>query len=149
MRLLHSIIPTEKYLYSCKIVESPLCTFCRQGNETIKHLLYRCEIVKRFWKALVSLVHEKCQHAHTLRPEESLVLFGVSERQVSDKGLDMIIMWAKFFIYKSKIKKTIPTIHAFHPFMKCRWTSDKYASIMNNTLPKFNRIWTPYLLMLD
>jgi len=70
-------------------------------NQTIEHLFYRCQRVMQFWNALTVLIQDKCQHAHNLRIDEKLVIFGMSQGIMTDQGLDKIIMWSKFHIYKS------------------------------------------------
>ena len=149
LRILHRILSTEKYLYTCRIVESPLCTFCRLENETIDHLFYKCDRVKHFWDALTRLIQNNCPHAYNFRFDEKLVLFGMSEGLVTDQGLDQIIMWAKYVIYKSKFQKTLPTVHIFVQFFKLKWNTEKFISVLENTQLKFNKIWLPYLSLLD
>jgi hypothetical protein len=42
-KLLHRTIPTNTFLYTCRLVETDLCAFC---GETIMHLFGDCNIVK-------------------------------------------------------------------------------------------------------
>ena len=48
-RLLHRQIATQKFLYSCKIADSPLCALCNEEIETIPHLFWQCNITNMFW----------------------------------------------------------------------------------------------------
>ena len=149
LRILHRILPTEKYLHRCKIVESPLCNFCLHEPETLDHLFWKCEFTKQFWEALVVLIQEKCVHVHNLHFDEKLILFGISDQVRTDKGLDLLIVWSKFFIYKAKLSKTRPRIQTFLQTLKFRWNIEKYRSIVNGLQAKFNEIWMPYLPLLD
>ena len=44
---------------------------------------------------------------------ENIVLFGHDIHFESDNTFDLIILQAKFFIYKCKINKTVPQLHYF------------------------------------
>ena len=149
MRLLHRILPTEQYLHRCRLVESPLCNFCRQEPETLQHLFWTCEIVNQFWEALTLLIQDKCPHTHHLRFEEKLILFGKSENVWTDKGLDMLIIWSKFFVYKAKLAKTQPRIQACMQTLNLRWMMERYISTVNGSQTKFDRIWSPYLPLFE
>ena len=46
-QILHRIIATNKYLYKLKLIDSPVCSFCKQEVETIEHLFFECFCVKR------------------------------------------------------------------------------------------------------
>ena len=46
LRILHRILPTNKYLYMCRIVEPACCSFCKQEEETISHPFWYCDIVQ-------------------------------------------------------------------------------------------------------
>ena len=41
IRIIHRILPTKKYLYQIKTIDSPICTNCNQ-EETLTHLLWTC-----------------------------------------------------------------------------------------------------------
>ena len=58
-RLLHRILPTNRYVYSQKTVDSPMCTFYGQEEETIRHLLWHCDISQMFWNGLTLLMDSK------------------------------------------------------------------------------------------
>ena len=149
MRVLHRLIPTEMYLHKCKIVESPLCGFCARENESIEHLFWNCRFVKTLWNDIMSVIREKCPHASNLRFDDMLVLFGISNVVRTDMGLDLLIIWAKFFIFKSKLQKTIPAFQAFLSFLKYRYALHKYSSIINGNWERFNRTWLPYQSLID
>ena len=84
-RLLHRILPTNKYLHTCNIADSPLCTFCQLENETISHLFWHCHHVQTFWAQLLSLIHEKCTNCDRLAFSEKLILFGWNDTTTTDK----------------------------------------------------------------
>ena len=48
-KILLRIIPTNKYLKVCNIIDNGSCYFCHSEVETIEHLFYLCPIVKELW----------------------------------------------------------------------------------------------------
>ena len=98
-RLLHRLLPTNKFIFHCKIVDDPLCSFCNQEIETIRHLLWNCYVVKAFWEGLNSLLIANCAHCQNILFSEELVLFGTKNGIETDITLELIILMAKFYIY--------------------------------------------------
>ena len=41
-------LPTNKYLFMCKLIETQACYFCEITTETIQHLFWYCPVVKNF-----------------------------------------------------------------------------------------------------
>ena len=78
MRLLHMILPTGRYLFLQKIIDSPCCSFCKQDEETITHLLWGCTVIQSFWSNLQTLIKETCINCMHSELSEALVLFGVT-----------------------------------------------------------------------
>jgi hypothetical protein len=148
LRLIHRCLPTEKYLNICKIVDSPNCTFCQLEEENIQHLMWKCPVVHTFWVALLDYIKEKCFHANNLNLSETLVLFGICDGTVTDRGLDNLLIWAKFYIYKSKLQKVIPEFKVFMSIVKYRINMEKYLSLINNN-SNFNSTWDPYLSLIN
>jgi hypothetical protein len=141
LRILHRILATEEYLHTCKIVNSPLCNFCNAENQDIVHL--------NFWQALLNLLKDKCTHTGNLAWNDMLIVFGMSNRIITDIGLDKIILWAKFYIFKSKMQKTVPSIQAFLPILKYKVSIEKYLSKMNGSERRYTQTWTPYMTMVN
>jgi hypothetical protein len=50
-KLLHRTIPTNTFLYKCRLVETELCAFCEETRETILHLFCDCNtfILRIYW----------------------------------------------------------------------------------------------------
>lgn len=48
-RFIHRILGVNEYLYKMKMVNSPLCQFCLNENESIDHLFWHCPIVAKFF----------------------------------------------------------------------------------------------------
>ena len=90
MRLLHRILPTGRYLFLRKIIDSPLCSFCKQKEETIFQLFWRCTVIQSFWSNLQTLIKETCINCTHFELSEALVLFGVTDNIITDKVIDLL-----------------------------------------------------------
>ena len=145
LRILHRILPTNKYLCMCRIVESACCSFCKQEEETISHLFWHCDIVQVFWAKLKTALNESCENCVEPIFTETLVLFGVKENVVTDRVIDLIIILAKYYIFKCKLQGSTPIAKIFIKSLKQRYIVEKYASLVCNRNHSFNLEWLPYL----
>ena len=143
-RLLHRILPTQKYLALCKITDSPLCTFCVTSIESIRHLFWDCKYVQDFWKDLNEYIKEKCTHCDRLNFNIELILFGVSKLINTDKPLNFIILFAKFYIYKCKLETINPILNNFIRQLQYRYIIEKNLALKNNKETEFQRNWQIY-----
>ena len=143
-RLLHRLLPTNRYLYLRRIKDCRICSFCGIEEETIRHLFWSCDFVKRFWANLQSLLVEKCPLIHNLVFTEEMILFGHKENMYCDKVFDLIILIAKYYIYSNKFTSTIPSVFMFIHVIKRRYDIEKYLSINVNKFHNFQLSWFPY-----
>jgi len=45
-RITHRILGTNSLLNKMKITNDPLCSLCKQSDETLEHLFWECQISK-------------------------------------------------------------------------------------------------------
>ena len=148
-RLLHRILPTKKYLALCKLTDSSACSFCGQETETLNHLFWNCIHVQKFWNDFLELLKEKCIHCARFNLNEQLVLFGSSDNTYTDKPINFIILFAKFYIYKSKFQSNIPLLRQFLQQMRNRYNIEKLLAFRNNKAFEFERDWQLYFPLLE
>ena len=140
-RILHYIITTNRSVAKFITGQDSNCTFCGAHSETIIHLFWKCKFVQRFWNELSFLINKKCIHAHKFRFTENLVIFGKCDLISTDKICDLIILIAKFYIYRSKVQNNILNINVFIQELYKRYHIEK---IINNNSNAFKNYWTPY-----
>ena len=148
-RLLHRILPTQKYLTLCKIADSSLCVFCNTNVETLNHLFWNCIYVRTFWNDFLKLLREKCTHCDRLNLCQELILFGIAEHLYTDEALDSVILYAKFFIYKCKLQDIKPEVNLFFIELKHRFVIEKAVASKKGRLKKFVEKWRMYQHFLN
>ena len=141
-RILHHILTTNRSVAKYDESQDHRCTFCNKYSETIQHLFWGCEKVSSFWDSLSTLINRRCQHVHNFHIDRDLVLFGQSQIVYTDNICNLMIMMAKFFIYRSKVNKSLPTLNAFIPEFYQRYSIEK---IISKNSQKFKNDWIPYL----
>ena len=53
-KILNNIVFTNEKMFRLKMIDSPLCTFCKRETEFIEHLFFYCNVTRTFWKAFCS-----------------------------------------------------------------------------------------------
>ena len=146
MRILHRLLPTQKYLHMIKEAESPICTFCKINSETIPHLLWHCPFTKRFWNDVNTWLCNRCTHLENFIFSESLVLFGHNEHTNLDPILELIILLSKYHIFKCKTSKSLPNLVAFKNVLAERYYLEKARLLPHNdhSVGQFEINWMKY-----
>ena len=149
LRIIYRVLPTNRYLFLKKIVDNANCTFCNNEEETIVHLLWSCDIIAPFWEELLQMLLNTCNHIYNMQLSEELILFGVKENIVTDQAFDLIMMLAKYYIYSCKWNNNIPNVPAFRRLLCTRYNVERYRSIINNKLEKFDQLWFQYKRFIE
>ena len=92
---------------------------------------------------------EKCVHLSNLNFSDILVIFGVKQNVVTDKNFDLVLLWAKYFIYCCQRQKTTPNLNGFLGVLKKRYDVVRYVAIKSGQLEKFNEGWYPYKALIS
>ena len=107
-KIVHGYVATNHLLYKMDIVNSDVCTFCKHCEQTVFHLFYDCNHVKRLWLAVEQWLTREC--GIDLKFCAKDVLFGVVEK---DNFLNSIICYARLYIMKCKIQDKQIAIEGF------------------------------------
>ena len=141
-RILHHILTTNKSVSNFKREQTPLCTFCNKHDETILHLFWECQKVKVFLKSLENVINNRCMHSFNFRFTKSLMIFGYCFDITTDSICDLVILIAKYFIYRCKVQKLNLNIQLFKRELYNRYLVEK---IVNKNSVIFRNKWGPYL----
>ena len=51
----------NKKLYTFKLIDNPICSFCKTGNENVLRVFHPCTLTRRLWSQL-QLFQQNCQN---------------------------------------------------------------------------------------
>ena len=137
-KLLYRIIPTNKYIYRCKIKESNLCDFCHCNIETIEHLFWVFATVPNLWNQLVNFIRTKVT-SFTLK--KHIVIFGILPHTIQNSWLNYLFILMQYFIFNMKCRGIRPLYSTFKHVLKIKLEIDKEIALANDTLNSNNLKW--------
>ena len=140
-RILHQILTTNRSVSKFKPEQNHLCSFCNAHSETIQHLFWECRKTKQFWISLSEFINKRAIHSHNFRFTHNLVFFGVCDSIQTDNICNLIILMAKFYIYRCKVQKNDLNLKVFILELYNRYSIEK--CIKKNSLV-FRTSWAPY-----
>ena len=149
LRLCHNILVTNCILKKMGISERDMCTFCENEKDSVQHYLWYCTFSQCFWTQLENVLKDKCEQCQRVKFNIELVLFGNDDVTKTDDQFDHIILLAKYFLYKNKIKKTKPEIKNFLHELKIQYETEKYMYSLEMKYTEFCRQWYPYEKLLE
>lgn len=140
-RFIHKILPSNEFLFKIGIVESDKCTFCGVEKETIKHVMWSCDKISSFWKEVIKWLED-------LNIEVTLsfnnVCFGVYNRSQTN-FINMILIWAKRFIYKCKYQETKVIFQDYKQWVIHMQKVERFIAVSKDKLGSHLKKWDPML----
>ena len=134
-KIIHYILPTNSYLYKCKIKDSPNCGFCHLQIETIQHLLWECPKSKTLWLQLSdSLLSKEITYNFTAKN----TIVGDSTAPILIEHLKLI---TKHYIFTQKINQKELEIKELLNIIKHKSNIEKHYS---KDLSKYYNKWEPW-----
>ena len=105
--------------------------------------------MKTFWKQLEDEIKNKCSLVKIKDIPKSVILFGCAPNFVSNSIFDMLIVLAKFYIYRQKVQDKLPYFKSFLKDLKYEYTCEKYNATIRSTEHKFKQKWLSILPLID
>ena len=122
---------------------------CNVNEETLTHLFWERVFVQQFLKDLERLIRTKCYNCARFSFKLELVIFGHSNNVITDKAMDLIILLAKFYIYKCRFLDDTPNCLSFVLQLKNRIEIERLIAIRRNKYKQFQLLWFPYSNLLE
>lgn len=146
-RIINRILTTNLFLCRIKLKDTSLCTFCKEEEESLSHILCKCPFVKCFWNNVMDWLKKKCVHIFNLVLTDQLIIFGCNDRTKTDPVFDLLLLLGKYFIYKCKCMGIKPHITAFKSEIKQRYRIEKIT--YHNNANSFNTRWAMYHCLFE
>ena len=141
-KLLNRIIFTNDKFFKFKLVDSPSCTFCKTNEESLEHLLFFCKITEFFWKEVLSCLA-------ILNNE--IVDFSLIDVLFGKFDIDedfIVINHILFYIYRSKLDKTKPSLEVFKAKLKAIFNIEFLIAKRNGKLAQHYKKWDSFISVL-
>lgn len=144
-KLIHRIIPCNKYLSNIRIKQEDSCPNCGE-QDTLPHFFYHCSLVHDFWTKITEWLLQNANF--DLNPSLEEILFGRPIRSSSDKISNFLFILTKFFIYRQRLFHDTD-LNLLHILMELRSKIkvEKYICELEGKPYKAN-MWNPILQAL-
>ena len=136
-RMLMSAVVTNIQLSKWGIIDTPLCTFCQQYDETQRHLMYDCECVSKVWEAVGEMSEEMGFPGPVYISYRNIILCRIS----AYKAVNMMSLVAKQYIYRKRCQKEPLNCHELRIEIKRCRSIEKYYAVQNGEMRKFESKW--------
>ena len=124
-------------------------TFCKTEKETIRHLLWDCTYSETFWKRVLDWITNNTSHLCAFNITEQLVIFGVEDNVATDRGLDLIMLMAKHYIFRCRCLKVTPNFVCFSREVVQRAVIERHIWFMKDNLTMYFSLWSPYFPLIN
>ena len=146
-KLLNNIVFTNEKFFRLKMIDSPLCTFCKRQIESIEHLFFYCNMTMIFWEALCSWLSN---YKIGVQPFTLIdILFGVFNIGDDFSIINHLILTAKLYIYKCKLNNIHPDLRVYKAKIKTVYLVEKKITRRRNKLIKHFKKWEKHLAYVD
>ena len=136
-RINHRILSCKKYLYTLKLIDSPLCTFCYQ-DETLVHMFWTCSATQTFLNTLRNWLSTK--NIDITFQEKSFIFNTNVGNNISSLELH-ILLEAKHYIFSARRLNRILSVAAFKNIFKHKIEALKEIATKNGKLDSFITQW--------
>lgn len=136
-KLLHRILPTNTFLFKIGFVNSKVCTFCKNHDETIEHVFYECCHIQAF---LHEFFVRLKRVFHDINIDKKNILLGYPEYS---SLLNLLVIIVKNYIYKCKLDEKLPNISGVKQKILHYKSLDMYNGTQNNVIHKTQLFWAP------
>ena len=137
-KFLLRIIPTNKYLYKCKIKVTNLCDFCNMDIETIEHLFWDCQKTQPLWNELNKFIASKSMNTVITKQEAFL---GIQVDGKYSLICNFLILIMKFYIFSMKYRNAIPTFSSYKQYVLLREKIESQIALYNDKYESHKKKW--------
>ena len=103
-KLLNNVLYLNKMLFRFKKVDSPLCSYCNEEEETLLHLFHSCLKTKQLWNRLRQYFSQFI-NIPLSTPQSSIL--GIFDNNQHSELINHLLLIFKFYIYSARNTKQL------------------------------------------
>ena len=118
-KVLNNVLFLNKKLFLFKKSNSPLCSFCKEEDETVFHRYFCCPNVRNLWNQLKFYLAEDL----TLPPQTlQAAVFGFSEKDNTENVIlyNHLFLIFKLYVYRSREKGLLNVMSLVNQIIKIK-----------------------------
>ena len=124
-KILNNVLFLNKMLQKFGIVNSSVCSFCKQEDETILHLYYHCNVTKDLWSKLKNLVSRSLA-IPDITPQSAI--FGFHDIHNTDFIIiNHLLLIFKWYVYKLRDKGKIDLKSLLHSIKSIKYIEENIS----------------------
>ena len=140
-KFLHRISPHKSFLHKAKLVQSPICNFCNECEQTFIHLFWTCKTTKTFWKEILSwLKDEKHIDTDGLVSSDLLIIYDNVDNFLL---LNTVFVLCKFFIFSCSSSNNALNLRAYISRLRTLYELESNVSFLKNKSAANFQKWSP------
>ena len=125
------------------------CSFCNEVRDSIEHMFWHCQHIQSFWRDCRLLFNDTGCNVNIQDLSKKLIILGDDANFASDKTFDLILLTAKYYIYKCRIDNRIPNVQTYRKYLQLKYQVEKVVVFKNMTYHEFNLAWLPYIKLVS
>ena len=139
-RFIHRILPTNEFLYKIGKIKNDTCSFCRKNKETMKHLMWDCHNVSNFWDNIMKWLSDM---KINVQLTYFVVCLGCHKDGQSNIFINMIILFAKRYIYRCRVQELKVNFNVFKEWLFFMEKVENSIALGKNKYGVHVRKWEP------
>ena len=137
---------TNDFLNKIGVLLSPVCSFCGNENESLKHILISCHCAKDFWAEVIKWLCHLKVNVNSLNDRE--IMHGMRDCE-DELFVNHVLLIPKQYLYSSRCKNTYPLINVFTARLKKIQNLELVTAESKNKLSDHTAKWGKFLKNTD
>ena len=142
VRINHYILTTNTFMYKIGMINYTVCTLCETEDETIYHLIWQCSKTQQFIGDFKIYCNSK---NIAFEIADKTFIFGDLKSQ--DKVLNYLLIYMKYYIYKTRCLKHKLSVKAFLGELYFSYKTLELLAKEENEINNFNANWEKWTLL--
>lgn len=136
-RLVHRIVPCNKYLANIRIKADSTCSYC-DSTDSLQHFFFSCQPVHSLWSSLSSWLAVNANIHVQLNVQD--VLFGMPRTAQQATTVNFLLLFVKYYIYRQRLfhDNCLEFLQVLRE-LRLRLQVEKYVNIQENKPDKFRK----------